>query len=110
MINAKKEFIDFCEGYPKIKCARLHFGYDYSYNSSYEPANYIDLKINYTTEKYNEFLNKLDVEYDNGFGGQELFGIIWFEDGTFGSRGEYDGSEWWRYTKCPEIPNELVKE
>jgi len=46
----------------------------------------------------------LDVEYDNGFGSQELFGTIWYADGTWSSREEYDGSEYWGYHKCPELP------
>jgi len=54
-----------------------------------------------------EFLNKLDFEYDNGFGLQRLFGVVWFEDGTWATRGEYDGSEWWEVHEIPEIPDHL---
>ena len=43
-------------------------------------------------------------EYDNGFGGQRFFGTIWYADGTWSTRGEYDGSEWWEYNKCPPLP------
>ena len=43
----------------------------------------------------------LDFEYDDGYGGQVLFGYIIFKDGTWLSRGEYDGSEWWEYNKTP---------
>jgi hypothetical protein len=43
----------------------------------------------------------LDFEYDNGYGGQELFGYVVFKDNTWLERGEYDGSEWWEYQKCP---------
>jgi hypothetical protein len=43
----------------------------------------------------------LDFEYDNGFGGQELFGYVIFKDNTWLERGEYDGSEWWKYQKFP---------
>lgn len=46
----------------------------------------------------------LNVKYDNGYGGQELFGTIWYADGTWSSREEYDGSEWWRHNKCPKLP------
>ena len=55
------------------------------------------------------FLDQIDFEYDNGFGCQELFGTIWYEDGTWSSRGEYDGSEWWEYNSCPKIPKEFLK-
>ena len=58
-------------------------------------------------EEYDNFIKKLDVEYDDGYGGQELGGIIWLKDGTWMDRGEYDGSEWWNHQVCPEIPDEL---
>ena len=50
----------------------------------------------------------LDVEYNTGYGGQELFGNIWYEDGTWSERGEYDGSEWWEHKVCPAIPKGLT--
>jgi hypothetical protein len=47
----------------------------------------------------------LNIEYDEGYGGQELFGNIWYEDGSWSERGEYDGSEWWEHKKCPVLPD-----
>lgn len=54
-----------------------------------------------------DFLEKIDFEYDDGYGGQELYGTIWYIDGTWSSRVEYDGSEWWNYYSCPNIPIDL---
>ena len=51
-----------------------------------------------------EVLPQLDFIYDNGYGGQELYGTIWYKDGTWSDRREHDGSEWWAYRKCPELP------
>lgn len=52
-----------------------------------------------------EVLPKLEnVVYDSGFGIQELFGTIWYTDGTWSERGEYDGSEWWEHRERPKIP------
>lgn len=51
-----------------------------------------------------EVLPRLGFEYDNGYGGQELEGTIWYSDGTWSERGEYDGSEWWEYRACPPLP------
>tara|TARA_R110002020_G_scaffold36503_4_gene109773 strand:+ start:1082 stop:1420 length:339 start_codon:yes stop_codon:yes gene_type:complete len=65
------------------------------------------LPVGFTKEEYDNFIKKLDVEYDDGYGGQELFGTIWLKDGTWMDRGEYDGSEWWNHQVCPEIPDEL---
>ena len=53
------------------------------------------------------FINNLDFEYNNGFGSQELFGTVWFNDNTWLERKEYDGSEWWIHCKRPQIPEEL---
>ena len=55
-----------------------------------------------------EVLPLLDFEYDNGYGGQELFGNVWYTDGTWSERGEYDGAEWWEHKVCPDIPNSPI--
>lgn len=108
MINAKEEFLEAIKDMPKVKCAHIH-NEDYDDYDKKIILNSIILPINYTKQEYNEFLKKLDFEYDNGYGIQELFGTIWLEDGTWISRGEYDGSEWWKYNKLPEIP-EILKD
>ena len=56
-----------------------------------------------------EVLQLLDFDYDNGYGGQELFGYIWYTDGTWSERGEYDGSEWWEYKKSPDQDIDIIK-
>ena len=52
-----------------------------------------------------EFLVLANVEYDSGYGGQEVASdlIIKFRDGSWMERGEYDGSEWWNYQTSPEV-------
>ena len=96
--NAKLEFLKEVENLP-VKAATVQ----YKYNNGYS----IDLKVGYSKEDYQAFLNKLDFNYDSGYGDQELFGTIWIEDGSWFDRGEYDGSEWWRYNSLPEIPDYL---
>jgi len=56
----------------------------------------------------NDFFRSLDFTYDAGYGSQELDGTVWLLDGTWFTRGEYDGSEWWEYHVLPEIPSELA--
>lgn len=51
-----------------------------------------------------QVLPRLNFEYDSGYGHQELLGTIWYNDGSWSDRGEYDGSEWWQYQKCPPLP------
>jgi hypothetical protein len=48
-------------------------------------------------------LPMLDFEYDNGFGSQYLRGYIWYADGTWSERAEYDGSEWWEHKIRPAM-------
>ncbi len=102
IMNAKQEFIN-AVGYKYLKCAFIQYApsfYD-------EVERSFSLPINYTAEQYSRFLESLDFEYDNGYGSQELFGNIWFDDGTWSDRYEYDGSEMWDYHNCPAIPNHL---
>lgn len=55
---------------------------------------------------WEEFEKLADVQYDSGFGGQEVATdlIIVFSDGAKMWRGEYDGSEWWNYSKPFVMP------
>ncbi len=54
--------------------------------------------------KLDSVLGELNFDYDSGYGSQELFGNIWYNDGTWSERGEYDGSEWWEHKSRPDIP------
>ena len=104
MANAKEEFLYLVKDF-EVKCAKI--SYEHCWNI--ETCSKHTLPINYTEEQYNNFVDSLDFEYDSGYGGQELFGTIWFKDGTWADRGEYDGSEWWDYHVCPTIPDYLIK-
>ena len=90
-MNAKNEFLKHI-GNRKVLCATIS-----------------DAKLGtaWDKEEWFEFLKLIDVEYDNGYGSQNLYGTIWYEDGTWSNRGEYDGSEWWYHNICPKIPDEL---
>lgn len=104
-MNAKKELIDFLTDKAQIKCASISFD---QYYHGYKPTDII-LKEGYSQESLEEFLNKLNVNYNNGYGGQELWGTVWLMDNTWLTRGEYDGSEWWEHHVIPKIP-ELCKQ
>ena len=43
------------------------------------------------------------IEYDDGFGGQQLFGIIVFKDNSWLEREEYDGAENWQHKNTPQL-------
>ena len=102
-MNCKEEFLEETKG-KKILCVSLRIGDDYSNNRSY-----YKLRRDYTKEEYEYFLASIDFQYDAGYGTQELFGHIWYTDGTWSERGGYDGSEWWEYKSCPKIPKNLLR-
>ena len=98
--NAKQEFLNHTSG-KEILCAQIqHDDYD-------GPLKAFNLTTGWTKEDLDSFLSDIDFDYDSGYGGQNLFGTIWYVDGTWSERGEYDGSEWWEYRVCPGIPSEL---
>lgn len=98
-MNAKKEFQQEI-GSRRVLCATV-----------YTNGNQKNLlPVNYTDQQYAQFLESLNFEYDARYGSQELFGTIWYLDGTWSERGEYDGSEWWECQERPEIEKELQGE
>ena len=89
--NMAKDFIN------NVAFAKVQYGDGY-----YDDPIIAELHSTRTEADEIKFLETLDsINYDNGYGGQELFGNIVFKDGTWLERGEYDGSEWWRLCKCP---------
>jgi len=102
MINAKKEFLEHIKDRPKVVCAVVN---DVYYGNENKQSRV--LYENYSDEEYNSFLQSLDFVYDDGYGSEYLGGTIWYEDGTYSGRAEYDGSEWWEYHRAPEKPIRL---
>lgn len=101
-MNAKNELLDILKEIKgTIKCAIIN-------GTCYRNVSLNKLKCNHTQIEFELFINNLDFNYDAGFGGQELEGTVWLTDGTWLSRGEYDGSEWWEHNKLPDIPTELL--
>jgi hypothetical protein len=99
MVNAREEFLEFVESVQReVLCAKVT--HDEFYGD--DPVNF-SLKRGYSDSDYKEFLSKLNLKYDAGYGVQELIGRIWFTDGTWADRDEYDGSEWWVLRVCPKI-------
>ena len=103
MANCKNDFLREIEG-REVKCAEIIYGSDYWDEEDRRVAR---LPESFSDSEYTSFLSQIDYEYDSGYGGQVVFGCIWYTDGTWSERGEYDGSEWWEHKSCPEIPKEL---
>jgi len=109
--NAKQEFVRALRE-KNPKCAEIVYTacslWAMGDEDGPEPKK-LFLRVGHTWEEFEEFLNQLDFDYDSGYGGQELFGTVWFHDGTWMGRGEYDGSEWWEHYMMPQIPEHLNK-
>jgi hypothetical protein len=106
MTNAKQEFLDHiserCVGGRTVRCAQIKL---------YNAKNKVEaiLPVGYTPEDLEEFLKEINLEYNDGYGGQNLYGTIWYNDGvTWSSRFEYNGSECWDFNEIPEITPELL--
>jgi hypothetical protein len=103
MRNAKQELLNAMgSSIADLRCATI------THNPFYgdRPKKMV-LKEGYTQADLDEFISKLDFEYDAGYGSQELFGMVWFNDGAWMDRYEYDGAESWDWHKYPSIPDEL---
>lgn len=90
-MNARKEILKTLEGMPKVSAFRITH------------ENFLFKGTEFTEE----VLECFDFEYDAGYGSQELFGCILFEDGSWLEREEYDGSEWWEYHRAPTVEDLL---
>jgi hypothetical protein len=92
MKNAQKEFLQFTK-FRKVKAT--HF-----------TVNKVqcNLRVGHTPEEYEEFLRKLDIDYDPA-DVYAIMGFIWFEEeDTWGERTVYGQ---WELCWKPEIPNHL---
>ena len=103
MANCQEEFLDEV-GNKKLLCVKIFYGAGYWDESRKKSAR---LPVGFTEADLKNFLDSINFTYDNSWGSQELFGIIWYKDGTWSERAEYDGSEWWEHKVCPKIPEDL---
>ena len=110
MINARNELQEELETIQaKLVCADITREIYDVLEGAYVDID-IRLHVGYSEEEYTVFLTALDFDYGNGFGSQELFGTVWFDNSTWLSRNEYDGSEWWEWNQYPAIPEHLSQE
>lgn len=97
-MNAKAEFLEIIDE-DSVKCVQI-------WRDGSETE--INLPVGFDRWQWASFLEAIDFEYDEGYGGQELFGYIWFYNETWAERHEHDGLEWWTMSKPPKIPASLL--
>ena len=102
MSNAKEEILSHLEKYglEKDDIVYIKIRIEPSEFTSTVPNKFIEIEVK--GELTEELLNELNFDYSNGYGRQELFGYIWYKDGTWSERWEYDGVEGWDYKKVPD--------
>ena len=100
-INAKDELLKHVGSMENVKAVQLKYERRTQHLKS---AQLFHLPEDYSAEVLEDFLRNIDFSYDNGYGWQELFGFIWWKDGTWSSRYEYDGSEKWLHNVVPHYP------
>jgi hypothetical protein len=100
-MNARCELIEMLES---IKATVVCWSIKYSAFEYEDQEVESILKKGYSDEEFQAELNKLDLEYDDGYGLQELFGVVLFDDNSWLERHEYDGSENWVWKRTPVLP------
>lgn len=104
MANCKDDFLEETKN-KNVLCAEISYGCDNVEDGRKKKAI---LPIGYSAVEMQNFLRAINYEYDAGHGNKEVFGTIWYTDGTWSERGEYEGAEWWKYKSCPQIPDEMT--
>lgn len=99
--NVKDELLEHVGSMDNVKAVQLKLEQRTTHSKS---VQLFHLSEGYREGQLNNFLQDIDITYENGYGWQELFGFIWWKDGTWSSRHEYDGKEWWVHNKVPSYP------
>lgn len=100
MRNAKTELEEVLRDYKRRSGAYFHIVCANIYTDNFRAQ----LKMDFSTEDYENFMDSLDFEYNAGLGTQNLFGIVWGMENLWLERGTYDGREWWEVCGYPTIP------
>lgn len=102
MKNIQEELLIHIAG-KTVKCAII------TINPEDDDKKEFNLRLNYNTNDFSNFLKQLDFEYDNksAWDGVYLIGTIWYNDGIWSERDASGGYEFWRHMICPDIPEEL---
>lgn len=74
-----------------------------------EPRDVVWVGDEYGYTTWEDFKNKANITYDNGWGGNEVqMSLVVVGRDWWLERHEYDGSEWWEFKTIPQKPSELL--
>lgn len=110
LVNAKDELLSFLDNISflnnrELKCFVIHCA---SVDKDEDDdIVVVDLPVSHTEDDLEKALDALDVDYQTG-SLPRITGTIWFKDGSWATRREYDGSEWWHLNVLPKIPGFLL--
>jgi len=95
MINAKDELLKVLKENNKSVDDIISIGIRiYTYDNEPKTINSVD---------------DLDINYNNGYGSQNLYGYVLLKNNTWLERNEYDGSEWWEYTDYTQVEKDVME-
>lgn len=99
--NARDEFEKEVKN-KDVLCAEICF------LDRYRPAKNrrFYLRKGYTPHEYEEFLQKIDHNYNSNIHDKELDGVVWLTDGSWIEREEYLEIVGWGHCEAPRIPPE----
>lgn len=101
LTNIKQELLEHVGDISNVKAVQLKL---IQRTAHLQAVLLFHLPEHYSEEDLAHFLRDIDTTYDDGYGWQELFGFIWWKDGTWSSRYEYDGRESWVHNEVPNYP------
>lgn len=95
MNDITKELLEHLKDRPSVDLIKIRTTLSGSYDAD---ENYIK-KYATVSVSLPEVLSQLDsADWENA---DEIVGFIWYADGSWSERDEYDGREWWEYQYCP---------
>ena len=75
-----------------------------SNNKTFDDVLFVGDRATHTKMAVKEFLEHANVEYDDGYGIEEInTDLILVGKDFWLERHEYDGSEWWEYKSMPNV-------
>ena len=66
------------------------------------------LRVGYTEEEFNDFLERIDISNHWSPGSESVAGTIWFTDGIWATKDIYDTIFGWHIHKIPLVDKSLM--